>query len=133
MSLEEFAQDFPAILSNISCKLRGRDIALGRCSVQSQAQSRECTCLLLLQVQTIMKRLKFHHTNYGFCKNLTEHMLAGYHNKPFPVCISRPVSVGCIAKGPCPGYVGNTSGATGIILSVACGRPKVWHDGIFLL
>ena len=69
-----------------------------------------------------MKRLKFNHTNYGFCKNLTEHMLAGYHKKPFPVCISRPVSVGCIAKGPCPGYVGNTSGATGIILSVACGK-----------
>lgn len=78
--------------------------------------------ILLLQVQAIMKRLKFNHTNYGFCKNLTEHMLAGYHKKPFPVCISRPVSVGCIAKGPCPGYVGNTSGATGIILSVACGK-----------
>ncbi|KAL0029274.1 hypothetical protein WJX79_006937 [Trebouxia sp. C0005] len=73
------------------------------------------------EVQVIMKRLSFNHTNYGFCKNLTEHMLAGYHNKPFPVCISRPVSVGCIAKGPCPGYVGNTSGATGIILSIACG------------
>lgn len=69
-----------------------------------------------------MKRLNFNHTNYGFCKNLTEHMLAGYHKKPFPVCISRPVSVGCVAKGPCPGYVGNTSGATGIILSVACGK-----------
>ena len=78
--------------------------------------------IALVQVQKIMKRLNFNHTNYGFCKNLTEHMLAGYHNKPFPVCISRPVSVGCIAKGPCPGYVGNTSGATGIILSVACGK-----------
>ncbi len=77
---------------------------------------------LLVQVQVVMKRLSFNHTNYGFCKNLTEHMLAGYHNKPFPVCISRPVSVGCVAKGPCPGYVGNTSGATGIILSIACGK-----------
>jgi hypothetical protein len=77
---------------------------------------------LPVQVQVIMKRLSFNHTNYGFCKNLTEHMLAGYHNKPFPVCISRPVSVGCIAKGPCQGYVGNTSGATGIILSIACGK-----------
>jgi len=77
---------------------------------------------LPVQVQVIMKRLSFNHTSYGFCKNLTEHMLAGYHNKPFPVCISRPVSVGCIAKGPCQGYVGNTSGATGIILSIACGK-----------
>lgn len=81
-----------------------------------------CETHVALQVQTIMKRLNFNHTNYGFCKNLTEHMLAGYHLKPFPVCISRPVSVGCVAKGPCPGYVGNTSGATGIILSIACGK-----------
>ncbi|KAL3162395.1 Fatty acyl-CoA reductase 2, variant 2 [Trebouxia sp. C0010 RCD-2024] len=73
------------------------------------------------EVQSVMKRLNFNHTNYGFCKNLTEQMLAGYHLNPFPVCISRPVSVGCVAKGPCPGYVGNTSGATGIILSIACG------------
>lgn len=69
-----------------------------------------------------MRRFNFNHTNYGFCKNLTEQMLASYHMKPFPVCINRPVSVGCIAKGPCPGYVGNSSGATGIILSVACGE-----------
>ena len=69
-----------------------------------------------------MRRFNFNHTNYGFCKNLTEQMLASYHNKPFPVCINRPVSVGCVAKGPCPGYVGNSSGATGIILSVACGK-----------
>lgn len=78
-----------------------------------------------IQVQSVMKRLNFNHTNYGFCKNLTEHMLAGYHLNPFPVCISRPVSVGCVAKGPCPGYVGNTSGATGIILSIACGEYTI--------
>ena len=76
----------------------------------------------LLQAQAITKRLNSTHTNYGFCKNLTEQMLAGFHNKPFPVCINRPVSVGCIARGPCQGYVGNTSGTTGIILSMACGR-----------
>ena len=51
-------------------------------------------------------------------------MLAGFHNKPFPVCINRPVSVGCVSRGPCRGYVGNTSGTTGIILSVACGKVE---------
>ena len=78
--------------------------------------------LALLQIQIITNRLNFTHTNYGFCKNLTEQMLGGYHNKPFPVCINRPVAVGCVAKEPCPGYVGNTSGATGTILSMACGE-----------
>ena len=96
-----------------------------RCDQRNQQHLQDqpnSTSWVAVQVQIIMKRLSFNHTNYGFCKNLTEHMLAGYHNKPFPVCISRPVSVGCIAKGPCPGYVGNTSGATGIILSIACGK-----------
>ena len=96
-----------------------------RCDQRNQQHLKDqpnSTSWVAVQVQIIMKRLSFNHTNYGFCKNLTEHMLAGYHNKPFPVCISRPVSVGCIAKGPCPGYVGNTSGATGIILSIACGK-----------
>lgn len=86
------------------------------------AQTLAPKCQVVLQAKTITTRLNFTHTNYGFCKNLTEHMLAGYHNNPFPVCINRPVSVGCVAKGPCAGYVGNTSGTTGIILSVGCGK-----------
>ncbi len=79
---------------------------------------------MLLQVQVLFKEYGFQHTNYAFVKYLTEVLVASYHGKPFPVCISRPVSVGCIARSPAAGFVGNTSGATGIILSLACGEPR---------
>ena len=78
--------------------------------------------VMLLQVQRLFKEYGFQHTNYAFVKNLTEALVASYHGKPFPVCISRPVSTGCIARSPAAGFVGNTSGAIGIILSLACGE-----------
>eukprot|EP00891_Asterochloris_glomerata_P006070 jgi/Astpho2/6070/fgenesh1_pg.00084_%23_59_t len=77
------------------------------------------------EVQVLFKEYGFQHTNYAFVKYLTEVLVASYHGKPFPVCISRPVSVGCIARSPAAGFVGNTSGATGIILSLACGVGDV--------
>ena len=85
--------------------------------------------VMLLQVERLFKEYGFQHTNYAFVKNLTEALVARYHGKPFPVCISRPVSVGCIARSPAAGFVGNTSGATGIILSLACGElGRRWEE-----
>ena len=82
----------------------------------------ECTesVLLCAQVAILQHRLKGALT-YGICKNLTEQMIASYHMQPFPVCINRPVGIGPVAKLPCPGYVGNTAGPTGMMLSIACG------------
>lgn len=82
----------------------------------------KCTAsdFFCMQVAVLQQRLKGALT-YGICKNLTEHMIAGYHMRPFPVCINRPVGIGPVAKLPCPGYVGNTAGPTGMMLSIACG------------
>lgn len=65
---------------------------------------------------------------YGICKNLTEQMIASYHMRPFPVCINRPVGIGPVAKLPCPGYVGNTAGPTGMLLSVSCGTSVTYFN-----
>ena len=96
------------------------------CLASSTHALQQATTLpvMLLQVQGLFKEYGFQHTNYAFVKNLTEALVAGHHGKPFPVCISRPVSVGCIARSPAAGFVGNTSGATGIILSLACGERR---------
>ena len=75
-----------------------------------------------MQVYSLMQRLKAHQVTYGFCKNLTEQLIGSYHMRPYPVCISRPSGVGAVAKLPCPGYIGNTAAATGMMLTIACGK-----------
>lgn len=81
------------------------------------------------EVLALMKRLKAHDVTYGFCKNLTEQLVGSYHMQPYPVCISRPSGVGAVARLPCPGYIGNSAAATGMILSIACGVGTIQgHD-----
>ncbi|KAL3144875.1 Fatty acyl-CoA reductase 2 [Trebouxia sp. C0009 RCD-2024] len=58
---------------------------------------------------------------YLLSKTLTERMVLEHHQAPFPVCIVRPALCGAVAGLPCPGYIGNTSGATAAILAVATG------------
>ena len=73
-------------------------------------------------MEKIKRQNNSRQNTYGFCKNLTEQLIGSYHMRPYPVCISRLTGVGAIAKTPCPGYIGNSAAATGMILSIACGR-----------
>lgn len=75
----------------------------------------------LIEVEKIKRQNNSRQNTYGFCKNLTEQLIGSYHMRPYPVCISRLTGVGAIAKMPCPGYIGNSAAATGMILSIACG------------
>lgn len=74
------------------------------------------------QAERIMKAAGIQNT-YFLVKNLTERMVMTYHNNPFPLCIVRPTIVTGIVHAPYPGYVGNTSGATGCFLATAVGAP----------
>jgi hypothetical protein len=59
---------------------------------------------------------------YLVSKNLTERLVMSYGKKGLNVCITRPTMVTGIAGDPCPGYIGNTSGLTGIMLGAAYGE-----------
>lgn len=77
------------------------------------------------QALKFIKKYNFLNT-YAISKNLTERLVMDYGMaKPgrvaLPVCITRPAVVGAIAQQPHPGYVGNSSGLTGLILGGAYG------------
>ena len=60
---------------------------------------------------------------YFLSKSLTERMLmntALAHDGK--LCIVRPSIVGAVAHQPCPGYVGNSSGFTALVLGAASGE-----------
>ena len=72
-----------------------------------------------------MKLWKLDNT-YFIAKTLSERLVMSYHERCFPVCIVRPSLVGCVAGKPFPGYIGNTSGFTAMILgSLAGDTPQV--------
>ncbi|KAK9811066.1 hypothetical protein WJX73_010679 [Symbiochloris irregularis] len=66
---------------------------------------------------------------YFLAKNLTERMVAAYDGRPHRVCILRPSIIGSVARAPCPGFIGNSSGFTAAILGAAAGIVAfVQHD-----
>lgn len=68
-----------------------------------------------------MKQWKLQNT-YFVAKNLSERLVMSYDRKPFPVCIMRPSLIGCVAGNPFPGFIGNTSGFTALILGTLAGQ-----------
>lgn len=58
---------------------------------------------------------------YFLAKNLTERMVMARDGQPHRVCIIRPSIVGAVARTPCPGFIGNSSGFTAAILGAAAG------------
>ena len=64
--------------------------------------------------------------SYYFIKNLTERLVAASHCASVPISIVRPAIVGAVAMAPVPGYIGNSSGATGFIL--AYGSGQLWLE-----
>ena len=82
---------------------------------------------VLRQAAQIMEANNIKNT-YFLSKSLTERMLLntlGLHGR---LCIVRPSIVGAVAYEPCPGWVGNSSGFTALILgaaSGACGQRRL--------
>lgn len=68
-----------------------------------------------------MKLWKLDNT-YFIAKTLSERLVMSYDQKCFPVCIVRPSLVGCVAGKPFPGYIGNTSGFTAMVLGSLAGQ-----------
>ena len=67
---------------------------------------------------------------YFLAKNLTERVVAAADGNPHRMCIVRPSIVGSVARQPCPGFVGNSSGFTAAILGATAGMllsPAVMH------
>ena len=60
---------------------------------------------------------------YFLAKNLTERLVASYDGRPNRMCILRPSIIGAVARAPCPGFIGNSSGFTAAILGAAAGEP----------
>lgn len=86
----------------------------------------------------LMRRWNFPCT-YPLGKHLAEQLVAGYHLKPFPVCIVRPSLVTGLAGDPYPGYVGNLAGGAGFTIAFAVGffekdsaawKPESVVDGV---
>ncbi|DBA88647.1 TPA: Fatty acyl-CoA reductase 2 [Trebouxia sp. C0005] len=81
-------------------------------TMASQLTKPQSTCLLQ----------HFGYLNtYLLSKTLTERMVMEHHQASFSVCIVSRALCGAVAGLPCPGYIGNTSGATAAILAVATG------------
>ena len=53
-------------------------------------------------------------------------MVAEYHGVHFPLAIVRPSIVGAVAGLPCPGFFGNSAGATAYIMAFAIGALQLW-------
>jgi thioester reductase-like protein len=62
---------------------------------------------------------------YFVAKTLSERLVMSYHGKALPVCIVRPTLIGCVAGNPYPGYIGNSSGLTAIILGTLAGQTPL--------
>ena len=78
-----------------------------------------------VQARRLMKQWKLDNT-YFVAKTLSERLVMSYHQKHFPVCIVRPSLVGCVAAAPFPGYIGNTSGFTAMVLGSLAGGHTPW-------
>ena len=58
---------------------------------------------------------------YFVSKTLTERLVMTYADS-VPICILRPSLIGCVAGKPFPGYIGNGSGFTGMVLGWLAGE-----------
>jgi len=74
-----------------------------------------------MQVKVLMRQWGLMNT-YFVAKTLSERIVMSYHGKAFPVCIVRPTLIGCVAGDPHPGYIGNSSGFTAMILGSLAGK-----------
>ena len=81
----------------------------------------EFTVPRVLQATQIMKANGINNT-YFLSKSLTERMLLATMGLGGLLCIVRPSIVGAVAYEPCPGWVGNSSGFTALILGAASGE-----------
>ena len=70
-----------------------------------------------------MKQWKLDNT-YFMAKTLSERLVMSYNQRCFPVCIVRPSLIGCVAAEPFPGYIGNTSGFTAMVLGSLAGEKS---------
>ena len=84
-------------------------------------QTMRCSLLNMLQAVQIMEANNIGNT-YFLSKSLTERMLLNTSGLQGRLCIVRPSIVGAVAYEPCPGWVGNTSGFTALILGAASGK-----------
>ncbi len=75
-----------------------------------------------MQGTALMEKWHFKNTYY-LVKNLTERLVAAAHREDLSTCIVRPSIVGAVSVSPVPGYIGNSSGATGGILAYGTGEP----------
>ena len=57
--------------------------------------------------------MKTHANTYTFAKNLAEQIVFS-DSKSFPTAIVRPSIIGASLEQPCPGWVDNPYGVTGI-------------------
>ncbi|KAK1117621.1 hypothetical protein K0M31_015794 [Melipona bicolor] len=70
------------------------------------------------------KVLKIYPNTYTFSKNLAEQTVSSNSDR-LPVAIVRPSIIGASIEEPCPGWVDNIFGVTGIILPVSMDIVKV--------
>ena len=83
----------------------------------------QVTQFLLLQAQRLMRQWGLQNT-YFMAKTLSERLVMSFDQQPFPVCIVRPSLIGCVAGDPFPGYIGNSSGFTSLILGSLAGTHR---------
>lgn len=77
-----------------------------------------------MQAQELMLQWNLDNT-YFVAKTLSERLVMSYNQKAFHVCIVRPSLIGCVAAEPYPGYIGNTSGFTAMILGSLAGKHSI--------
>ncbi|KOX68693.1 hypothetical protein WN51_07405 [Melipona quadrifasciata] len=68
--------------------------------------------------------LKTHPNTYSFSKNLADQIVFN-HCKSFPSAVVRPSIIGASLKKPCPDWVDNVYGPTGVGLQIGKGNAKV--------
>ena len=79
--------------------------------------------LIYLQAEKLMAQWGLQNT-YFVAKNLSERLVMSYNRRQFPVCIVRPSLIGCVAGDPYPGFIGNSSGFTSLVLGSLAGIIK---------
>lgn len=86
-----------------------------------------CIESLHVQASKLMRQWGLQNT-YFMAKSLSERLVMSYDKQPFPVCIVRPSLIGCVAGDPFPGYIGNSSGFTSLVLGSLAGM--LWANSI---
>lgn len=83
----------------------------------------------MLQAQAILRDVGLPNS-YTLTKHMAEDLVADMHAAgALPAAILRPSIIGCIARAPVPGYIGNAAGLTSAILAFASGEPVTGSQG----